>query len=91
MTGDEDDRHVGAVGQLPLQLEPIQARQRHIEYETGWNRSARAGLKVLRGCEGVGVPARGSNQQLQRFAHGHVIVNNEDSRGDVRQLKDPIK
>jgi len=73
---------------LLLQLKTVETRQRHIEYEAGWDRGARAGQKVLRGCECVGLPTRGSNQQLQRFAHRHVVINNEDNRGDVRH-EDP--
>jgi hypothetical protein len=78
VAGDEDDRHVGPLGELLLQLEAVESRQRHVEDEAAGNSGARAGEKGLRRRKHLGVPTSGLDQQLQRFAHRDVIVDDED-------------
>ena len=42
VAGDEDDRHVGALRELPLQLEAVEARQADIKQQTTRNTHARS-------------------------------------------------
>ena len=57
VSGDEDDRHVGPLCELLLQLETAQPGQRHIEHQAGRNRGSRTGEELLCGCERFGSPA----------------------------------
>src|SRR5512145_3462191 len=66
------------------QLEAGEPRQRHIEHQASRNGSARAGEEFLCGCERLGLPACGSDQQLQRFAHRDVVVDDKNNGRDVR-------
>lgn len=79
MTGDEDDGHVGALGELPLQLETVQSWQRDVEHEAARDRGARVDQELLRRCERLGPPPLGSNQVFQRLAHRDVEVDDEDN------------
>src|SRR4029077_18103907 len=47
---------------------------------------ARAGQKFQCRCERLGPPACGFDQQLQRLAHGDVVINDEDDGRDIRHL-----
>src|SRR5215469_14541930 len=42
--------------------------------------------EVLSGREYLRLPALAANQQLERFAHRNVVVNNEDNRCCARRL-----
>ena len=70
-----------------LQVEAVEVRKRDIEHQAARSEDARAGEELLRGREGLRLPACASDQQLQRFAHRDVVVNDEhDGRGcDIGQ------
>src|SRR5215831_11565411 len=87
VAGDEDDRH-GCLfnGDALLQLETISIRQRDIENEAMRHGNARAREEVLSGREYLRPPALGMDQQLERFTHRNVVVNNEDNRCCARRL-----
>ena len=57
VAGDEDDRHVGPLGELLLQLETVESWQRHVEHQAARNSGARAGQEFLCRCERFGLPA----------------------------------
>src|SRR4029077_2509448 len=60
--------------------------KRHVEHQAAWDGGAWAGQKLQCRCERLGLPACGFDQQLQRFAHGDVVVNDEDDGRDSRHL-----
>ena len=88
MAGDEDDRHIRSLGELLLQLETVEPWKRYVEHQATRNSGANARQEFRRRGERFGLPACGADEQLQRFAHGDVVINDEDNRRDVRHGKD---
>ena len=85
MTGDEDDWHVDVFNrQLLLQFKTVQARKRKVKDKTAGDVFSRVVEEFLRGREGLRLPVLIPDQQFQRFAHGHVIVNNEHDGDGTR-------
>src|SRR6267378_3669470 len=82
---DEDDWHVGPFDCHPLlQLKTVKAWKRYVQYKAARNERSWAGKEFLCQSECLGLPALGADQQLQRFAHRDVIVNNKDDWCGVR-------
>jgi hypothetical protein len=82
VTRNEDDRHVDPIaGDAFLQIQTIEAWKRNVKYEAGRNatrnKDSWAAEKFLCGREYFRLPAFAANQQLQRLAYGHVVVNHE--------------
>ncbi len=67
-----------------LQIEPVKARKRNVQYEAARSKLAWMGKEFLCGGECLRLPTLGPNQQLQRFADRDVIVNNEHYGCGVR-------
>src|SRR5579862_948448 len=85
VSSDEDNRYVSAiVRDALLQLQAVEPRHRNVEHQTTWDSTARAGKKFGGGCERRRTPPFGLNQQFKRFAHGYVVVDDEDNRLSVR-------
>src|SRR6266481_3279207 len=85
VTRNEDDRHVDPIaGDAFLQIETIEAWKRNVKYEAARNKDPWAAEKFLRGREYLRQPAFAANQQLQRFAYGDVVVNDEHDWCAVR-------
>src|SRR5215470_18436696 len=80
ITGDEDDRHICPIDDALLEIETIEVGKRHIENQATRTVDARTFEELLRRLERLGLPAGGENQQLQRFPHGHIVVDNEYDR-----------
>src|SRR4051812_41751379 len=85
VTGDEDDRHVDPLGgdQL-LELEPIQVWKTDIEHETTGRQNSGPVEELLRGRECLWLPTGGVDQELERFAHGDIVIHDEHDWGSVR-------
>ena len=86
VAGDEDDRHLRPFGELLLEIETVESGQRHVEHEAARNGDARMGQKVLCRREQHRLPPGVLDQQLQRFAHRHVVIDDED---EARNSGDP--
>jgi hypothetical protein len=85
VTGNEDDRHVDPIARDAfLQIETIETWKRNVKYEAARNKDSWAAEKFLRGREYFRLPAFATNQQLQRLAHGNVVVNHEHDWYAVR-------
>ena len=85
ITGDEDDRHIRPIDDALLEIETIEVGKCHVENQAARTVDARTFEELLRRREGLGLPAAGENQQLQRFPHRYIVVNNEHNRGGARQ------
>src|SRR3954470_15292171 len=77
VTRDEDNRHVGAVRELLLQVEAVQSWEGHIEDQATWNRRGRVGQKLVRRRERHRSPASALDQQLKGVAYRDVIVDDK--------------
>ena len=72
-----------------LQVKAIEARKRNVKYEAVRNKNSWMVEEFLRGRECLRLPAFTADQQFQRFAHGDVIVDNEDDWCDLQHLRSP--
>src|SRR5690349_24126399 len=85
MTRDEDDGHVRPIsGDALLQLETVEARERHVEDQAARSTDAGASEEFLRGCEQLRLPTGVADQQVQRFAHRDIVVDDEHDWCRVR-------
>jgi hypothetical protein len=81
VTGDEDDRQDRVLlVQLLLQLESGHARHADVEHEAAGPVLAVRIEELLRGAERLDRLADRAQQELQRIAHGCVVVDHEDGR-----------
>jgi hypothetical protein len=63
--------------------------KRNVENETAWNGRSWMVEELLRRSESLRLPAFTADQQFRRFAHGDVIVDNEDDWRDLQHLRSP--
>ena len=81
MARNEDDRHVGPLARdALLQVETIEAGKRYVKNEAAGNKGSWMRKEFLRRRECLRLPAFAADQQFQRFAHGDVVVNDENNR-----------
>src|SRR5579862_1222580 len=79
--GDEDHRNDRAAQiQLLLQLETAHTGHAHVEYQAARPPWIIARKKLMRGAHTGAGEANRLHQQLQRVAHGLIVVNYEDAR-----------
>src|SRR5579863_6856912 len=83
MTGDENDWHGGAfVGNALLQLEAAASGEGNVEHQAVGNSGARLVQKIPCRRECHRAPARGADQEFQRFSYRDVVINNEHDGSD---------
>jgi hypothetical protein len=80
VTRNENDRQMRRIYDALLQLQPVEIRQAHVEHETARHSVPRMPQKLFSGGEDLGSPARARNERAQRFAHGDVVIDDEDDR-----------
>jgi hypothetical protein len=55
---NEDDRHIASLVDYPLlEFQTVEARKRNVKDETAWKGGSRVIEELLRGSEGLRVPA----------------------------------
>ncbi len=82
VAGDEDDRHVRPVDDALLQIETVEVGKSDVEHQAARNRRDADGPGIPAPTRTSRLPAGGANQQLQRFAHGDVVVDDEHDGRD---------
>ena len=84
MTGDEDDRHIRPIDDALLDIGTVEVWKPHIKDQAARSNSAGALEEFLGRGECLRSPTIRAEQQLERFAHGYIIVDNEHDRRAVR-------
>ena len=83
---DEEEAILARIG--AKELSRYLAGEIDVEHEAAWREQSRAIEERLGRCERLRLPARRTDQQLQRLAHRYVVVDDEDRRerwGDGRR------
>src|SRR5262245_36023045 len=80
MAGDEDNRHLGSIGDESLQVEAIEVREADIEDQATRSGRAAPRQELLRRREDLGRPARAFDEQFQRLADRGIVVDDENDR-----------
>ena len=80
MIRHEDDGRLLAVREDFLKRESVELRQGNLRDETAGPHRSRASQEFLRRSEGFCLPARRADQQLQRYSHRPIVVDDRDER-----------
>jgi hypothetical protein len=81
VAGDENDWHFAtALCQLPLQIQPAQARQLYVEHETRCAFRWLASQEIPRGRKWLDLKSCRFDQPFSRAAEGSIVVHEIDER-----------